>query len=112
MRNSELHLHDYHKVVGSLSVVSVEGRESLILDIPSQFLYSTLNLSLSSPCDYWKMESATGQNAPKGYNNYWVGLDDMKYVPPYLKDVPETPTEMTCVTTGNWPTWIQGSLMR
>ncbi|KAN0119154.1 Carotenoid oxygenase [Hyaloscypha variabilis] len=36
----------------------------------------------------------------------------MKYVPPYLKDVPETTNEMACVTKGAWPTWLQGSFMR
>jgi torulene dioxygenase len=59
------------------------------------------------------MASAKVQSAPKApYNNYWVGLEDMKYVPPYLKDVPETTNEMACVTKGAWPTWLQGSFMR
>ncbi|PVH68842.1 hypothetical protein DL98DRAFT_661982 [Cadophora sp. DSE1049] len=58
------------------------------------------------------MAAITGQSVPKGYNNYWVGLEDLKYVPPYLRDVPETTSEVTCVTKGEWPAWLRGSFMR
>lgn len=58
------------------------------------------------------MAATTAQSASEAYNNYWVSLKDMKYVPPYLRDVPETPNEMTCVTKGQWPTWLKGSFMR
>ncbi|KAH8671769.1 carotenoid oxygenase [Tricladium varicosporioides] len=52
----------------------------------------------------------TGQRAP--YNNYWVNEEDLKYVPPYLRDVPETPEEVICVTQGKWPDWMSGNFMR
>ncbi len=58
------------------------------------------------------MAAVTGQNIPKGYNNYWVGLEDLKYVPPYLRDVAETTSEVACVTRGKWPAWLKGTFMR
>jgi torulene dioxygenase len=50
------------------------------------------------------------QAAP--YNNYFVGEKDLKYVPPYLKDSPETPKEVECETEGAWPKWVNGTFMR
>ncbi|KAH7304642.1 carotenoid oxygenase [Rhexocercosporidium sp. MPI-PUGE-AT-0058] len=58
------------------------------------------------------MAAAQVQDASKAYNNYWVGQKDLKYVPPYLRDVPETPNQCTCVTQGQWPAWLKGSFMR
>lgn len=53
------------------------------------------------------------QHAPRQpYNSYFVGLNDLKYVPPYVKDVPDTPTEVACTTKGDWPKWLEGSFMR
>ena len=48
----------------------------------------------------------------KGYNNYFVNLEDLNYVPPYLKDVAETPEAVKCSVEGQWPTWLQGTFMR
>jgi torulene dioxygenase len=58
------------------------------------------------------MAATQVQTGPKAYNNYFIGLKDLKYVPPYLRDVPETPTEIACVTQGQWPEWLKGSFMR
>jgi torulene dioxygenase len=59
------------------------------------------------------MTIAAVQPASKApYNNYWVGLEDLKYVPPYLRDVQDTPNGMICATKGTWPTWLEGSFMR
>ncbi|KAL6416054.1 retinal pigment epithelial membrane family protein [Ilyonectria robusta] len=46
------------------------------------------------------------------YNNYFVSEKDLKYVPPYLRDVPETPNEVQCPTKGAWPTWLEGTFVR
>ncbi|EXA32384.1 hypothetical protein FOVG_16430 [Fusarium oxysporum f. sp. pisi HDV247] len=46
------------------------------------------------------------------YNSYFVHEKDLKYVPPYIKDVPETPNEVECRTSGPWPTWLEGTLLR
>ena len=46
------------------------------------------------------------------YNNYFVREEDLKYVPPYLRDVPETPREVECVTEGKWPNWLEGTFLR
>ncbi|VUC25874.1 unnamed protein product [Clonostachys rosea] len=46
------------------------------------------------------------------YNNYFIPEKDLKYVPPYFRDVPETPKEVKCVTAGNWPKWLEGSFLR
>ncbi|KAL3475742.1 carotenoid oxygenase [Aspergillus californicus] len=48
----------------------------------------------------------------KRYNNYFVPEKDLKYVPPYLRDVSETPKEAQCPTKGRWPTWIEGTFLR
>ncbi|KAF5695585.1 beta-carotene 15,15 monooxygenase [Fusarium globosum] len=46
------------------------------------------------------------------YNSYLIHEKDLKYVPPYLKDVPETPNEVEYRTPGSWPTWLGGTLLR
>ncbi|KAL8375618.1 hypothetical protein RB595_006948 [Gaeumannomyces hyphopodioides] len=53
------------------------------------------------------MASATAH-----YNNYFVPEEDLKYVPPYLSDVPETPQEVKCQTKGTWPDWLEGTFLR
>lgn len=57
--------------------------------------------------------AAATQTAPQvPYNNYFVPEDDLKYVPPYLRDVPETTEEVKCATGGTWPTWLEGTFLR
>ncbi|KAI9170552.1 retinal pigment epithelial membrane family protein [Paramyrothecium foliicola] len=51
-------------------------------------------------------------NKHLAYNNYFVPEEDLKYLPPYLRDVPETPEEVECQTTGVWPVWLHGSFLR
>lgn len=51
-------------------------------------------------------------NTERRYNNYFVKEEDLQYVPPYLRDVPETTQEVKCSTTGSWPTWLEGTLIR
>ena len=75
------------------------------LDIYSLPFLSTTALFMSSI-----MASATETQNP--YNNYFVPEKDLKYVPPYLRDVPETTDEVQCPTTGTWPTWLEGSFLR
>lgn len=48
----------------------------------------------------------------KPYNNYFVPEKDLKYVPPYFRDTPETTIEVNCVTAGVWPTWLNGTFVR
>lgn len=63
--------------------------------------------------DLEEMAPFANQNAPEGgYNNYFVGLEDLKYLPPYLRNVPETPQEVICATKGTWPAWLKGSFVR
>ncbi|RYP03285.1 hypothetical protein DL764_005241 [Monosporascus ibericus] len=52
------------------------------------------------------------EQKPRGYNWYTVTEDDLKYAPPYLRDVPETPKEVECKLAGTWPTWLHGSFLR
>ncbi|CAK7198349.1 hypothetical protein SEUCBS139899_001010 [Sporothrix eucalyptigena] len=46
------------------------------------------------------------------YNNYFVPEKDLKYVPPYFRDVAETPQEVKCTTAGIWPEWLDGTFVR
>ncbi|KAF3399574.1 Retinoid isomerohydrolase [Talaromyces pinophilus] len=46
------------------------------------------------------------------YNNYFVGEKDLKYVPPYFRDTPETTSEVDCVIKGVWPEWLNGTFVR
>ncbi|KIX09239.1 uncharacterized protein Z518_00318 [Rhinocladiella mackenziei CBS 650.93] len=46
------------------------------------------------------------------YNNYFITEDNLKYVPPYFRDVPDTPQEVKCWTKGTWPDWLDGSFVR
>ena len=48
----------------------------------------------------------------KPFNNYFVTEKDLKYVPPYFRDTPETPSEVDCVTKGVWPKWLNGTFVR
>jgi torulene dioxygenase len=57
-----------------------------------------------------KMATSSLQQTP--YNNYFVGEKYLKYVPPYFRDTPETTTEVSCVTKGLWPDWVNGTFMR
>ncbi|TVY92747.1 Beta,beta-carotene 9',10'-oxygenase [Lachnellula willkommii] len=55
---------------------------------------------------------ATSSLQQKPYNNYFVSENDLKYVPPYFRDTPETTTEVSCVTKGVWPEWVNGTFVR
>jgi torulene dioxygenase len=46
------------------------------------------------------------------FNTYFVPENDLQYLPPYLRDVPETPKEVKCATAGEWPTWLEGTFLR
>lgn len=48
----------------------------------------------------------------KPYNNYFVGEKDLKYVPPYFRDTPETTSEVDCAIKGVWPEWLNGTFVR
>ncbi|KAH6692236.1 carotenoid oxygenase [Plectosphaerella plurivora] len=57
--------------------------------------------------------SAAAQTAPNvPYNNYFIPEKDLKYVPPYLRDVPETTEEVKCESAGTWPSWLEGTFLR
>ncbi|KAF7517656.1 hypothetical protein G7054_g13739 [Neopestalotiopsis clavispora] len=56
--------------------------------------------------------NSTSFNQTKHYNNYFVPEGDLKYVPPYFRDTPETINEVTCPTQGEWPSWLSGTFMR
>ncbi|CCT63302.1 uncharacterized protein FFUJ_00065 [Fusarium fujikuroi IMI 58289] len=43
---------------------------------------------------------------------YFVTEDKLKYLPPYLQGVCETPNEVECKTSGVWPDWVNGSFIR
>jgi torulene dioxygenase len=47
-----------------------------------------------------------------GYNKYFVPEKDLKYVPPYLGNTPETTEEVKCPIIGHWPKWLDGTLIR
>lgn len=47
-----------------------------------------------------------------GYNKYFVPEKDLKYVPPYLGNTPETTEEVKCPIVGDWPKWLDGTLIR
>ena len=46
------------------------------------------------------------------FNNHFVVEEDVNYLPPYMRDVPETPKPTRCPTSGSWPEWVHGSLIR
>ena len=46
------------------------------------------------------------------YTNYFVDEENLKYVPPYFRDTPETTEEVKCPTRGTWPKWLHGTFMR
>ena len=69
----------------------------------------TLGLEISAGSTADTMEMAP---QPGRYNNYFVPEDDIKYLPPYMRDVPETPDSVQCPTKGSWPEWLHGSFMR
>jgi hypothetical protein len=48
----------------------------------------------------------------KPTSQWWVGPDQLKWVPPYLRDVPESTTPTQCRVTGTFPSWIEGSFIR
>lgn len=56
--------------------------------------------------------NGTATDESKHYNNYFVPEADLKYVPPYFRDTPETVDEVTCPTKGEWPSWLNGTFMR
>jgi torulene dioxygenase len=59
-----------------------------------------------------KMAGAINIEAKARYNTYFVPEEDLIYLPPYLRDVPETPEEVECETNGTWPPWLNGSFVR
>lgn len=36
----------------------------------------------------------------------------MRYVPPYLKEIIETPEKSKCTTEGKWPSWLGGTFLQ
>ncbi|KAI0177200.1 carotenoid oxygenase [Pestalotiopsis sp. NC0098] len=56
--------------------------------------------------------NGTAIDESRHYNNYFVPEADLKYVPPYFRDTPETVDEVTCPTKGEWPSWLNGTFMR
>jgi hypothetical protein len=59
------------------------------------------------------MATLANQKASEaGYNNYFLNLEDLKYLPPYLRNVSDTPQEVICETKGCWPAWLKGSFVR
>jgi torulene dioxygenase len=58
------------------------------------------------------MVAAAQRQGAVHYNNYFVPEKDLQYVPPYLRDVPETVDEVECSTAGRWPTWLEGTFLR
>ncbi|CDK26258.1 unnamed protein product [Kuraishia capsulata CBS 1993] len=54
----------------------------------------------------------TSKPAMKPTSNYFLDQELMKLVPGYLNDATETPEPVLCETEGNWPSWIEGSLVR
>ncbi|KAI6778191.1 retinal pigment epithelial membrane family protein [Emericellopsis cladophorae] len=58
------------------------------------------------------MAGAINVEAKARYNTYFVPEEDLIYLLPYLRDVPETPEEIECVTNGTWPPWLDGSFVR
>lgn len=52
------------------------------------------------------------QKPSPGYNQYFLPEEDLQYLPPYLRDVPETTTETQCSTAGTWPSWLKGTFVR
>jgi len=49
---------------------------------------------------------------PTAYNTYFVTEEDLKYIPPYMKDTALTPQEVKCPITGTWPEWMAGEFVR
>ncbi|KAF5983801.1 retinal pigment epithelial membrane family [Fusarium coicis] len=43
---------------------------------------------------------------------YFVTEEKLKYLPPYLQGVGETPNEVECNTSGVWPDWVNGTFIR
>ncbi|KAF9880324.1 putative lignostilbene- -dioxygenase protein [Colletotrichum karsti] len=52
------------------------------------------------------------QKLSVGFNQYFLPEEDLKYLPPYFRDVPETPQETECKTSGLWPSWLKGTFVR
>lgn len=52
------------------------------------------------------------QKQNPGFNQYFLPEEDLKYLPPYLRDVPETPNEVECQVSGTWPSWLHGTFVR
>ena len=48
----------------------------------------------------------------KRFNDHFVPEENIKYLPPYLRDVPETPEPIKCPTSGSWPEWLHGDFLR
>ncbi|KAF6836466.1 retinal pigment epithelial membrane family protein [Colletotrichum musicola] len=52
------------------------------------------------------------QKQSPGFNQYFLPEEDLKYLPPYLRDVPETPNEVECQVSGTMPSWLRGTFVR
>ncbi|KAK9775669.1 putative Carotenoid oxygenase [Seiridium cardinale] len=59
-----------------------------------------------------KVTNGNAFDESEHYNNYFVREEDLKYVPPYFRDTPETVDEVICPTAGVWPSWLSGTFMR
>ena len=51
-------------------------------------------------------------NPAKRFREDIVTDKDIAYLPPYLRNVPETPKPVKCSTSGSWPGWLRGDFMR
>ena len=59
-----------------------------------------------------KSHKTTRSLIKKPTSQWWVGPEQLKFVPPYLRDVPESPTPTQCHITGTFPSWVEGSFIR
>ena len=59
-----------------------------------------------------KMAKMDCSDQSKRFHDHIVTDKDVVYLPPYLRNVPETPEPVRCPTSGNWPEWLHGDFMR
>ena len=48
----------------------------------------------------------------KRFTSRFVTEEEIKYLPPYIRDVQETPKPVRCPTSGSWPEWLCGDFVR
>lgn len=47
-----------------------------------------------------------------GPRSSFLEQKNLKYLPPYFRDTPETRTEVQCPTKGEIPSWVTGAFIR